>query len=531
MTRLAGTGRLIRLIIRRDRGRLIVWVLVLAGFPIFTASAFVELYPTESSRIELVTSLGSNPAFSALLGPIYDSSIGALTAWRIGTIGGLLIGLMAVLIVVRHTRDEEESGRRELLGATVVSRHAPLTAALVVVVAAGLVIGLLITAGLSGLGLSINGAVAYGLGFAAVAAVFASAGGVAAQLTYGGGTARGVGVGLLGVAFMLRAAGDSTEVDVLGWLSPIGWFSRLRPFAGERWWVLGLSLGLTTLLGIVAYGLGARRDMGAGVFPARIGPATAGPRLRGPIGLAWRLHRGSLWGWSIGLAVVAALYGMIANNVSDIIGGNPQLAEAIEQLGGAERLTDTFFSFAAGILALVAAAYSIRTALRLRVEEENLRAEPVLATPTPRRRWIGSHLLFAFLGPAIMMVIGGLVMGATYGSAIGDVAGPLPRVLGATLAQLPAVWVLTAATAAIYGSLPRATSLAWGLLLMCLFFGQLGRIFRFPQWLLNFSPFTHTAASTPGDIGLIPVAVLMAVVAVLAGLAVFGFGRRDLIAV
>ena len=43
------------------------------------------------------------------------------------------------LTVIRNTREEEETGRRELLGSTVMGRHASLTAALLV--ASGAVIG------------------------------------------------------------------------------------------------------------------------------------------------------------------------------------------------------------------------------------------------------------------------------------------------------------------------------------------------------------------------------------------------------
>jgi ABC-2 type transport system permease protein len=365
---------------------------------------------------------------------------------------------------------------------------------------------------------------------ATTAAVFAALGAVAAQLTNGGGAARGVGVGVLGLAFMLRAAGDAMEIDTLAWLSPIGWFTRLRPFSGERWWVLGLSSAFALALGAIAFRLASRRDLGAGVLPVRAGPANAAAGLRSPTGLAWRLHRGSLLGWSIGLGVLAALYGTLADDVGEIFGGNPQLAEVLAELGGADRLTDTFFSFTAGVLALVAGAYSIRTALRLRSEEEGLRAEAVLATSTPRGQWMMSHLLFAFGGAAIMLVVAGLIMGATYGAAVDDVAGQMARVVGIAMIQLPAAWVLTAATAALYGLAPRATVVAWALLLGFLVVGQLGQILRFPQWLLNLSPFSHVATSTPGDISGVPIAVLLGVVFFLTGLGLAGFRRRDLTA-
>lgn len=530
MRAFAGTSQLLRLILKRDRGRLLSWILALAGIPIVTANAFIELYATETARSELIATFGSNPAYSALLGPIYGSTIGALTVWRIGVIGSVLIGLMAVLLVIRNTRDEEESGRRELLGATVVGRHAPLTAALVVVMAAGLNIGLLITVGLAALGLEFGGALGYGAGVGTTSAVFAAVGGIAAQLTNGGGAARGVGVGALGLAFILRAAGDAMEIEALGWLSPIGWFTRLRPFSGERWWVLGLSTAVAAGLGAIAYRLASRRDLGAGVLPVRAGPANAAPRLRGPVALAWRLQRSSLLGWSVGIGLLAALYGTVADDVGEIFGGNPQLAEVLAALGGTDRLTDTFFSFTGGVLALVAGAYSIRTALRLRAEEEGLRAEAVLATSTTRGRWMASHLLFAFLGAAVMMVLAGLVMGATYGAAIDDVAGQMARVLGISIIQLPAIWVLTAATAALYGLAPRATVVAWALLLGFLVLGQLGQILRFPQWLLNLSPFSHVATSTASEISAVPIAVLLGVVIFLTGLSFSAFRRRDLTA-
>lgn len=530
MTTLVGTGRLIRLILRRDRVRLPIWIAVLAGFVVFTASALVELYATEATRTQLVATFGSNPAYVAMLGPIYDTSIGALTAWRIGTVGALLVGLMAALTVIRHTRDEEETGRRELLGATVVGRHAPLTAALMVVIGAGFVIGLLIAGGLISLDLPSTGAIAYGLGWATVAAVFAMVGGAAAQLAQSGGTARGLAVGFLGLAFLLRAAGDAGEIDALAWLSPIGWFTRLRPYAGERWWVLALSAGLAVLLGSLNYIISSRRDIGAGAFPPRLGPASAAATLGSPVGLAWRLQRTSLLGWTAGLAVVAALYGSIANSADDIVNDNPQLAEIVEALGGAhqEGLTDAFFSFATGILALIAAAYSIRTALRLRIEEDSLRAEPVLATSASRARWMNSHLVFALLGPALMLTVAGLVMGATYGAAIGDVAGQLPRVLAAALIQLPAVWILTGAAAALFGLIPRLTAVSWGLLVMCLVFGQLGQILQFPQWVLNLSPFTHVSALSVSDVGVIPVVALVAIATALIGSGFVGFRRRDI---
>ena len=527
---MAGTGRLIRLILRRERIRLSVWIAVLALVPVSTANAFIGLYPTEESRVALAATVVSNPAFTALLGPLHNPRIGALTAWRFGTIGAVLVGVMAILTVVRHTREEEETGRRELLGSTVVGRSAPLAATLIVIAGAGLLLGLLIAAGLIGVGLETSGSIAFGLGFAGLTFTFASVGALAAQLSQFSSTARGIGMGIVGLAvlgFLLRTVGGESTAWLV-WLSPIGWFTELRPFAGEEWWILGLWLGFGVVMISVAVVLAARRDVGAGAFPPRPGPSTAGASLSNPLGLAWRLHRGSVLGWTVGLALLGAVYGAAADGIGDMLEGNPALLEIFEQLGGGRGLVDTFFSAAVGIIALIASAYAVGAVLRLDVEEDRVRAEPVLATATPRSRFAWSHLIFGIVGPVLILAVAGAVAGATYGMIVGDIAGWVPRVVGSALAQLPAVWVLTGATMALYGLAPQYTGLSWGVLVWCLLLGQLGQILQFPQWSLNLSPFSHIPLIPAEDVEVFPILVLLVIAAALIGAGLVGFRRRDI---
>lgn len=466
----------------------------------------------------------------ALLGPLHESSIGALTAWRIGTLGAFMVGLMAVLTVIRHTRDDEESGRRELLGSTVVGRHAPIAAALVVASGAGLVIGVLIAVGLIGLGLPLADSVAYGAGWAAVAMSFAAAGALAAQLTQAGSTARGTGVGIIGFFFLVRMAGDAgvdNGVGWLSWLSPIGWFARLRPFAGERWWVLGFWVGFAVLVTAVAVAISARRDVAEGALPPRPGADRAAAWLRSSAGLAWRLQRGSLLGWAVGLVVMGVVWGAAADGVTDLLDENPQLANIFEQLGGTQTLTDTFFSAAVWIMALIAAAYSIRSVLKLRSEEDTLLSEHVLATAVPRPRYAWSHLLYGLVGPVLILTVSGVAAGLTHGMIIGDVGGQVPRVLAAAIAQLPAVWVVVGVAIALFGLIPRATSLSWVVLGTSLVLGLLGEILQFPQWSLDLSPFTHIPAVPAEDFVLTPFLMLSLIATALIAAGLTGFRRRD----
>ena len=528
MSNLVGTGKLIGFILKRDRRRLVIWVLVLGLLPIATANAFFELTPTEADRERMAATAIANPAFQAILGPIHGTSIGALTAWRVGTIGAVLVALMAILTVIRHTREEEESGRAELLGSTVLGRHALAVAAVTVVSVAGLGLALVITAGLTGLGLPLAGSIVLGLGYGMVAVSFAAVAVLAAQLTEGAGAARGIAVGALGVAFLLRAVGDATDLSIFSWLSPIGWFSQLRAFAGEAAWVFALYIGLAILAAGAALALASSRDLGAGVLPPRKGPATAAPWLRSPLALAARLQRGALVGWAAGVATIAVVYGSIANSVGDLLVDNPQLAEIFEMLGGERGIVDAFFGAAMGIFAVITAAYATRTVLRLRVEEETQRADPILATTTSRPRWMVSHLFFAFFGSMAILLLAGLVAGSIYGAVVGDLGDNVLRVLGAALVQVPAVWVMAALAAALYGFSPRLTQASWGALVVFLLFGQLGQILQLPQWMLNLSPFSHVPAFPVESLNATPLILLLGVAGALLAAGITGFQRRDL---
>ena len=253
---MTGTGTLARLILRRDRLILPLWGLLAAVCPSAIAGSTAELYPTTEARRSTAKAAMANPSpASPCAASSSMPSVGGLTAWTVGSSGAMLLGLVSMLLVIRHTRVDEESGRRELLGAGVVGRHAPLTAVLAVVFAANLLIAVLMSVMLMSGGLPAGGSVALGLSLAAAGWTFAAVGAVVAQVTESAVAARGMGVGVFVLFFLIRAVGDAGGADWLSWLSPLGWTLRVRPFAGERWWVLALLPALVALVAAVAYAL------------------------------------------------------------------------------------------------------------------------------------------------------------------------------------------------------------------------------------------------------------------------------------
>ena len=310
---------------------------------------------------------------------------------------------------------------------------------------------------------------------------------------------------MLAAGYVLRAIGDSvddTGPRWLSWLSPTGWAEEVQAFAANRWWVLALMLVVAIALAGVAAVLNQRRDFGASMFAVRPGPAAARPSLRNSWSLAIRLQRGALLGWLVGFLVLGGVYGAISGGIAELLASSPQMTQIIQQLGGTDALTDAYFAGVLGIIAVVAAAYGISAMLRLRTEETSGRVESVLATPTRRTTVFGSHLSFALLGPAALLLGAGLTMGIAANAALADGGSHLGPILAGALVQVPAVWVVTGVAALLVGVAPRFTSAAWGVLAVVMLIGQLGPVLQLPQWVMDVSPFNHVPKLPGGTVEL-----------------------------
>jgi ABC-2 type transport system permease protein len=523
----AGTGSLIRLTLRRERIPLLVWVVGIAAVAASTFSAFVSLYPAEAEREALAFSVTANPAFLALTGPVASTSIGGLTAWRIGVLGTTLIGLMAIVTVVRRTRADEEAGRSDLLASSVVGRAAPLAAAVAVASGAGVAIGILVAAAGIANGQPLPGSIALGASLAGCGVVYAGVAAVAVQLVENARTATALSAAVLAVGFGLRAVGDVTAAaSWSSWLSPQGWAQHVRAYGQDNWAVLVLFVLVAAALLVVARMLLDGRDLGLALFPARLGPA-GNDRLDSPLALAIRLQRGPVIGWVVGFIAFGAIMGSIAASAGDLLDSNPQLQDVLAKLGGAGALTDMFLAAIGSLGGLAVGGYAISAALRMSSEESADRLGPVLAGSVARTRWMSGHLLFVLLGPVLVLGAAGLVAGLIHGARIGDVGGGLQSTLSAMLVQAPPALVMGGIAVALFGCLPRWTSVAWAALVIALLLGQLGALLQLPQALMNLSPYTHVPPVPAEPINWVSTIVLLAVAAGLMVAGLLGFRHRD----
>ena len=255
--------------------------------------------------------------------------------------------------------------------------------------------------------------------------------------------------------------------------------------------------------------------------------ATATRWLRGPLTLAGRLQRGSLIGWFAGFVVAGAVLGAAAHGIGALL-NSPQVRADVFRYGGHAGLVNAYFVVLFQEAAIAAAAYAVAASLRLHDEEAGQRAEPVLAAPVGRIRWAAGHVLTAVIGPAMLLAGLGVAAGVAYGTH-GGMGSQVLRLLGASLAPVPATWVVAGVAIAAFGLIPRlAVGISWGVLAVAALLAIVGPLVRLSHWVLDVSPFTHTPKLPGGAFTAQPLLWLTGLAVLLAGAGLAALRQRDM---
>lgn len=514
-----GTALLLRLALRRDRVLAPVWIGILVFMSTLSAFATAGLYISDADRIRAATALNDTPAIVALYGPIVDpTSIGELSMAKMTVLYAVFVAALCVVVVRRHTRVEEESGRTELVGGTSVGRHAPLAAAVLEAAALSVLLGLLTATGNTFGGLDLTGSLTFGALWAGTGLVGTGIGAVAAQLSASARTCAAFAASALGVLYVLRIVGD-TGPGWVSWLSPFGWNTQVRAYAEPRYWLLLLYPVTAAGLVAVAVRLRAGRDLGSGLVAARPGPAVGSPRLADAISLALKVHATPLVLWTSSAAALGVLFGMIIPGMDDLLESMDAAQTIIDQLGG--------FLVAAllSVVAVEVTYFAITVVGHAGRDEGDGRTELVLATATSRTRWFAATVLVAFGGTAWLLTVTGVSLWVGYLAADGPGIGNL---LAAALAWVPAVWVVAALAALGPAIRPGWTALGWAWPVVFLVLDLTAELLELPSWVTGLSPYSHVPAVPAQDWDWGATGGLCAVAAALVIAAGWVFRRRDI---
>lgn len=502
----------------------LAWVLGLVAMMFATTSAFASLYnsPEKLAGYERIAT--ANEAMIAMNGNVVAlDTIGGVTANEFGFVAAIGVPLMMIMIVNRHTRKNEESGRLDLLLAGVVGRNLPLFSALIWAVTAIAVTATGIGVALITAGADPVGTAAYCASLLMLGLVFAGISAVAAQLFVHSRSVIAAGIAALIAAFILRGISNFGP-ETIAWLSPLGWHDKTHHFGDVRWWVLALPAGAALLLIALAAKLNSLRDVGAAFFPSTPGKPVASPWLASPIGRVMNALRGTTTAWACGVAALMALYGTLAKVMVDAIKDNPDWAVFF---GSGESLLDATMAMFLRMLAMLGAAFAIASVSMVRSEERVGRTEMLLATRESRPAWLATTLVPIVGSTLIVYAVGALALAIPAGIALAD-DDLMRRLLTASLVYLPVVLLFAALSVALYGVLPRLfIPIAWTAFAVCAVVSYLGPGIQLNSDFINALPFNLVGDVPGGDIRWGSVVSLVAATAVLTITGFVGFTKRD----
>lgn len=525
----AGTGWLVRLMLRLDRVRIPAWALSFLALVAGSVASLEATYPTAES-LQARAALMDNPAAVLMTGPAFaldDYTFGAMVANELSLWIFAPAAVMSVLLAVRHTRGEEESGRLEVVRALPVGRLAAPSAALVTVAVANLAVALAVAVALVGTGMEPVDSVAFAVATGLTGLVFGGVAAVAAQVTEHARAASGAGLGAVALAFLVRGIGDviDDQGSWLSWLSPFAWAQQTRLYVDLRWWPLVLPAVATVALLALAASLARRRDLGAGLRPPSPGPAEARPSLLSPAGLARRLTTSTFAAWAVGLVLFAVAFGTLATALDGMLDEIPVITDWIPL--DLEDVTRSFAAVMLSILGIGPPALLVWGVLQLRGEEQAGRLEGLLVSGSSRTAVLAGWCATVTLWALAALVLLGLGVGVGVMLATGD-AGWVVELTAASLAYVPATLLHGAVAVALVGLLPRWSALAWAPVLWSGLVVWLGGLLDLPDWAAGLAPLARTPLVPGVDLAWTPLLVMAALAVLLSAAGVVGLRRRDL---
>lgn len=540
MSNFSGTWQLIKLALRRDRIKLTIWVLLLIIINIAMISSLQVAYGQPDQRAIYAMSMESS-AIGRMFGGILDgSSLGAITMVEVYVFTALFIGFMSAQTLVRHTRFNEEMGSTELIQSAQTGRYAALTAALVVVFLANLLIffGSAIGASLQGI-LPVAGLWLMFGSLALTGMSFAAATAICVQLAQTSRGANMLAVGVVIVSLIIRAIGDAMAPAAtigqqvnstwLSWLSPIGWGQQIYPFTRKETWTLAIPVIFIIITTAIAYKLLSRRDVGAGILQSKMGRDRASNWLTKNVGLAWRLTRISIIAWMVLTSLLGAMYGYIGNQFKELLTSSDMIKSYLAAGNDEQSLMNAYYGAMISMSVLMIVGMIIQVMQRLRTEEASGFLENILSTTKSRLCWVTSYIGLIFTGTVVLLILFTLAFGIALKISTGTDWGVLIDIGKASAVYLPTLTVFIGIAVATFGLAPSALiPIGWSYFAASFIIGQFGALFKFPQYIINLTPFSHVPDLMTASFSWLPIVLLSAVALFLNLIGIISFLRRDI---
>lgn len=523
-----GLGRYLGFIARRERVMSPVWIACIAGSALVFAAMYPGLFPDKESMLIMAATMNT-PAMVALMGPVYGMEAitpAIIMAQECLIWFALAVAVMNIFFVNRHTRMDEELGRHEMLRALPFGRLTPAASTLLGAFVLNAAIAVITAAGMVALnigGTTVAGACVYALSLGVQGFLFAALTLLAAQLVSTSRATLGSGFALLGLFYIMRMFGDMSG-NALSSISPMGLGLKVSAFYENHFAPVLILLAEAAAIGCIALAVCARRDVGEGVLPARKGRKHASRFLQGEFGLAWRLSRGMMLAWAVGMLVMGVTYGSVLGEIDRFVSGNEMFQKILNAAGDYD-ITSNYIVLILAVGALLAAVPVISIMHKIRSEEKQGRLEQLFSKSVPREKMMLSYFTLAlaesFAAPTLMVV-------GLYGAARGTGSVALGALMKDALVYLPALWVMIGLCVLLIGAFPKLMPLVWVVFSFSFIMTYFGRLFDFPDWVHKLSPFGNTPQLPVQEFSITPLIVMTFIAALLVIVGITRYRQRDI---
>ena len=531
------TGNLLLSLLKRDRFKLILWILGLIAFAASGAGK-MEIASTPATKASLYLMFVKNPAMVALFGPTLIKnpaaySLGPIYGQAMTLITCLTFAIVSIIYVINRTRKEEDDGVLELFCSYSIGKLANTSAVVLTVLILHLLLAFL-------LAFSIQVQNVAGLNHLPSNLLFASAcasqgflwGMIAlflAQIFPEASTAKGATFGLLGIFYVLRMGTDISNLR-LSWFNPLSWGYLSFPYLKnhENWCAVGLALILAVIFLGLSYILEQQRDMRAGYLPERKGRQKTRKALLSLPGLVFYLQKRLIFSALLGLFVLGLVYGAMFGQMDQFIRSNATIRQIFVGTAQAHQaIVGQFMVTLFSIMSILVAAFAVVVLSRLSAEERKNRQEQLYAFPISRFKMYWTYLILAVISAVVgqfLSILGIYLEQLQQASSLS-----FSEIFKSGMIWLVGIIFVLALTSLLVAILPRFVGVIWLYLAFLLFESYLGNLLRLPKILENLSIYKAIPKLPVEDMNWGSVSLILLISLLLFAIAAIAYRRRDLV--
>lgn len=531
---LTHTGAMLRHSLRLDRLWLPVWILACVTF----AVCFVPMLPIlvdNEQMLEVLKMSMESPAVIAMCGMIYgeEYTFGIMYTQMMLVWSAVVVCVMNIMLVNRHTRKDEEEGRLELISSLPIGKASPLASLAIIVVGTNVLVALLTAVSLAAFGLEsidLAGSLVYGASVGGIGLIFAALTMLFAQLASTSKGTLGLSMAALVFMYLLRAPADMAKdaaTNPLGFISPFGLGERTYPYYENLWWPIVLMVFIAAVLMLVAFLLNVRRNLGVGLLPAGRGKAHGGRLLIGHISLSIRLVRGTIIIWALVFLAFGLSYGVVFNDLQ----GFYEESQFVASFLGVDDLTQEIFSATinslTALMTIAAVVPVVMIINHLYGEERKGRLELVFSTATSKVTTLLGYTIIVAVAALIFQLLTalGMWMGSYY---VMEEPIALEVFVKTAINYLPAVLAFAGVAVLLIGLAPKAIHAIWFYLAYVFYVVYVGGMLNIAKIFVKLTPLGLLAKYPTDAFDPLPFVLLLLVFAALSAGGIIAYRARDI---